>query len=143
MNVDPAITGWYFVGVDLGQSRDFTALTGKFDAAMCAWRKKVARLPRRRDEWSECWGDSGRWPPGARSRTGGPIAGLHPIGPQDLDGDLVRQPVVSGAVHLSHASCSEQREDFIRSETSVRRQGHSLLFPPVVPRDHPVETQAR
>jgi len=43
-------TGWWFVGVDLGQSRDFTAiaaleraeLTGEFDPAMFAWRKKVA-----------------------------------------------------------------------------------------------------
>ena len=43
-------TGWWFVGVDLGQSRDFTAiaaleraeLTGEYDPAMCAWRKEVA-----------------------------------------------------------------------------------------------------
>ena len=43
-------TGWWFVGVDLGQSRDFTALavleraelTGEFDPAMFAWRKKIA-----------------------------------------------------------------------------------------------------
>ena len=43
-------TGWWFVGVDLGQSRDFTAiaaleraeLTGEYDPAMCAWRKGVA-----------------------------------------------------------------------------------------------------
>ena len=43
-------TGWYFVGLDLGQSRDFTALavleraelTGEFDPAMFAWRKEVA-----------------------------------------------------------------------------------------------------
>jgi hypothetical protein len=41
---------WYFVGLDLGQSHDYTALavveraelTGAFDAAMYAWRKKVA-----------------------------------------------------------------------------------------------------
>ena len=40
---------WYFVGLDLGQSHDYTALavveraelTGAFDAAMYAWRKKV------------------------------------------------------------------------------------------------------
>jgi len=38
---------WYFVGVDLGQSRDFTAIavverglrTGPWDPVMCAWRK--------------------------------------------------------------------------------------------------------
>ena len=43
-------TGWWFVGVDLGQSRDYTAiaaleraeLTGEFDPAMFARRKKVA-----------------------------------------------------------------------------------------------------
>ena len=43
-------TGWYFVGLDLGQSRDYTALavleraelTGAFDPAMFAWRKEVA-----------------------------------------------------------------------------------------------------
>jgi hypothetical protein len=43
-------TGWWFVGVDLGQSQDFTAiaaleraeLTGEYDPAMCAWRREVA-----------------------------------------------------------------------------------------------------
>ena len=43
-------TGWWFVGVDLGQSQDFTAiaaleraeLMGAYDPAMCAWRKEVA-----------------------------------------------------------------------------------------------------
>ena len=43
-------TGRWFVGLDLGQSRDYTAiaaveraeLTGEFDPAMFAWRKKVA-----------------------------------------------------------------------------------------------------
>jgi hypothetical protein len=42
--------GWWFVGVDLGQSQDFTAiaalerseLMGEYDPAMCAWRKEVA-----------------------------------------------------------------------------------------------------
>jgi len=41
---------WWFAGLDLGQSQDFTALavveraelTGEYDPAMCAWRKKVA-----------------------------------------------------------------------------------------------------
>jgi hypothetical protein len=41
---------WYFVGVDFGQSRDFTAIavveraetTGAWDAAMFAWRKVVS-----------------------------------------------------------------------------------------------------
>ena len=40
---------WWFVGLDLGQSQDFTAiaaleraeLTGEFDPVMFAWRKKV------------------------------------------------------------------------------------------------------
>ena len=40
---------WYFVGVDLGQSRDFTAiagleraeLTGDWDPVVYAWRKKI------------------------------------------------------------------------------------------------------
>ena len=43
-------TGWWFIGGDLGQSLDFTALavlervelTGAFDPAMFAWRKEVA-----------------------------------------------------------------------------------------------------
>jgi hypothetical protein len=41
---------WYFVGVDFGQSRDFTAIavleraevTGEWDPAMYAWRKEVS-----------------------------------------------------------------------------------------------------
>ena len=41
--------GWHFVGLDLGQSRDFTAvvvleraeLTGAWDAVMMAWKKTV------------------------------------------------------------------------------------------------------
>jgi hypothetical protein len=45
-----AVTGQYFVGVDLGQSRDFTAiavleraeLSGDWDPVMYAWRKKIA-----------------------------------------------------------------------------------------------------
>ncbi len=50
MREDFMATGWYFVGLDLGQSRDYTALavleraelTGEFDPAMFAWRKEVA-----------------------------------------------------------------------------------------------------
>ena len=45
-----AVTGQYFVGVDLGQSRDFTAiavleraeLRGDWDPVMYAWRKTTA-----------------------------------------------------------------------------------------------------
>ena len=44
------VTGRYFVGLDLGQSQDFTAiavleraeLSGEWDAAMCARRKTIA-----------------------------------------------------------------------------------------------------
>ena len=59
-------TGWYFVGLDLGQSRDFTVLavleraevTGESDPAMFALRMKVGLRLRRLERAPLARGDA-------------------------------------------------------------------------------------
>jgi len=74
------VTGQYFVGLDLGQSQDFTAiaaleraeLVGEWAPVMFAWRKTTAQRLRHLERVSECAGwDEGIGGGGGRGR-------LHP-----------------------------------------------------------------
>jgi hypothetical protein len=44
---------------------------------------------------------------------------------KDLDGDDAVQARVPRAVHFSHASSAERRQDFVRAEASARDQCHN------------------
>src|SRR5262245_6923533 len=44
---------------------------------------------------------------------------------QNLDCDLAIQLEVAGAIHLAHATRTEQADNFVRAETTVRRQAQS------------------
>ena len=37
---------------------------------------------------------------------------------QNLDRDLALQPRVARAIHLAHAACAEQRDDFVRPDAA-------------------------
>src|SRR5882762_3884794 len=47
------------------------------------------------------------------------------MGWKDLDGDDAVQARVPRAVHFSHASSAERRQDFVRAEASARGQCHN------------------
>jgi len=45
-----------------------------------------------------------------------PIRIRHSVCGKDLDGDLAIQTRVARAIHLAHATCADERDDFVRSE---------------------------
>ena len=41
---------------------------------------------------------------------------VHPVGRQDLDGDLAAQPRIAGAIHFAHPARANRREHFVDAE---------------------------
>ena len=52
--------------------------------------------------------------------------GTEPLG-NDFDGDIAREAGVACVIHLAHAACADERNDFIHTEASAGGQAHSWL----------------
>src|SRR5262249_21371639 len=50
---------------------------------------------------------------------------------EDLDGDVAVQPWVPRTIHLPHAACTQQRDDFIGTGPTRWLRGHLVVRPPL------------